>query len=141
MRRGVVRLGQGQGEGEGEEQVPLVVEEPVVEKRQPEDKEHPHRHRHAHDARGFWWWGMVILAITALVISIVALVFAMTDDAHWIFSKQKNIITSRYDGADVEVREGSDLLIHNQILDGLYAVYERITLVPGNHDAYIDGDR
>jgi hypothetical protein len=96
--------------------------------------EHHHKHHHHSSERHrkgmFWKWGCILLILAAIGVAIAGLVYAMTDDAHWQFIDEERIV-SRHDGADVEVKEGGNLVIHDAIVDSNeHTVYEKITLDP-----------
>lgn len=106
----------GEEEEEGEEMKTIL------------EKDETHHHRHQQKA--FLRWGCVLLILAAIGVAIAALVYAMTDDAHWQFIDEERIV-SRHDGADVEVKEGGNLVVHNAIIDSNeHTVYEKITLNP-----------
>lgn len=72
--------------------------------------------------------GCVILALMA--IAIAALALTLTDDAHWEGVNETHVV-SRKDGADIEIRDGSNLILHDSIIDSFtYFVYQMITLAP-----------
>ena len=88
------------------------------------------RKRHSKSCH-FWKWAIILLFLLVATTGVVALVVALTDDAHWSYDEGAGTITSRHDGADVEVKEGGDLVVHNSIVDSfLHTVYEKITLDP-----------
>ena len=82
-------------------------------------------------ARAFWiWMAVAILILAALVMAAVALSEVFTNDAHWKLVNSTHVV-SRHSDADVEIRNGSDFVLHNRILDGFeHIVYEKITLNP-----------
>lgn len=88
------------------------------------------RHRKHHTNKSFWRWGCLLLLLATLAVAIAALAYAMSDDAHWMFVDKERIV-SRHDGADVEVKEGGNLVVHNSIVDSYaHTVYEKIVLDP-----------
>ncbi len=79
----------------------------------------------------FWRWGCIFLILVLMGLAIAALVLTLTEDAHWTFDEDDDVIKSRHDGADVEVMDGGNLIIHNRIIDsGEHTAYEKITLDP-----------
>lgn len=77
-----------------------------------------------------WTWLCVLLILAAFVMSIIALILVHEIDAHWDKVNETHIV-SRAEDADVEIRDGSDFILHNRILDSFaHVVYEKIILDP-----------
>ena len=79
----------------------------------------------------FWKWGCILLIFVAVGLSTAALVFAMSEDAHWQYDADTARITSRHNGTDVEIKEGGNLVVHGNIVDNFeHIIYEKIVLNP-----------
>ncbi len=76
-------------------------------------------------------WCIVILwALAVTAAAIVALVFAVTNQ-HWRFDDLTNHLVSRHQDIDVEVRAGSDLIVHDRVLhSGTDVMLDKVFLSP-----------
>ncbi len=77
-----------------------------------------------------WLIGCACVILALLAIAIAALALTLTEDAHWEAVNETHVV-SRKDGADIEIRDGSNFILHDSIIDSFtHFVYQKITLDP-----------
>jgi hypothetical protein len=110
----------------------LNVGDPVDESAHEEVKIHQTRahKKTANRQCNFWTWGIIMLILILVGVAITAIALALTN-AHWSYDSDLDRISTRHAGADVEVKDGGNLVVHNSIVDSFeHTIYEKIILSP-----------